>query len=270
MVKKFSGKSKIYGYDESLWFETLKSQHWTGDRDIDFIEMLLRKKGVSGLILDLGCGVGRISNRLAARGYKVIGIDISSRCVEEARRIAEEMGVSHNTEYFVGDYKKFCQSPETPCGFDAAICILAPAWKSIDEMRAFFDILRTKIKERGILILVETLKEKFLLSLISSPSIQNWFRFSGEILSLHTWRYDPENSIVKAEKEFYRRHGMNLKYIKRIEREYRLYSISDYLEALSQGWKIEGVYNPPLNMLCLDNFNDPWWLYSAIILAERY
>jgi 2-polyprenyl-3-methyl-5-hydroxy-6-metoxy-1,4-benzoquinol methylase len=39
-----------------------------------------------GLTLDVGCGEGRISRELRARGYDVVGYDASETLVEEARR----------------------------------------------------------------------------------------------------------------------------------------------------------------------------------------
>jgi 2-polyprenyl-3-methyl-5-hydroxy-6-metoxy-1,4-benzoquinol methylase len=39
-----------------------------------------------GTALDYGCGVGRLTRRLAERFQKVIGVDISSEMLEEARR----------------------------------------------------------------------------------------------------------------------------------------------------------------------------------------
>lgn len=39
----------------------------------------------NGSILDVGCGVGRVSHRLDERGFDVTGIDVSERMVEEAR-----------------------------------------------------------------------------------------------------------------------------------------------------------------------------------------
>ncbi|MGC8936231.1 MAG: class I SAM-dependent methyltransferase [Candidatus Methanomethylicaceae archaeon] len=269
MVKTNNSHGSIYGYEESLWYETLKTQYSTGERDIDLIEMILRGNGRVERILDLGCGIGRISNRLAVRGFWVTGIDLSKKCIEEAKRIAKETGASSNTEYFVGDYIEFCSNPATPSGFDAVICALAPAWKTNKEMRAFFEKLSMKIRKNGILILVDIVKERFLNSLISSPSIQNWFRFSEDLLSLHTWKYDPASSRVKTRKEFYRRDGKNLRFITIIEQEYTIKPINEYFEALSPAWKIENIYVPPLDLIRLDYFNDPWWLFSTLIVAKR-
>jgi SAM-dependent methyltransferase len=39
-------------------------------------------------ILDLGCGVGAVSRRLSEKGFSVVGVEINSAAVEEARRTA--------------------------------------------------------------------------------------------------------------------------------------------------------------------------------------
>lgn len=45
-----------------------------------------------GTALDYGCGVGRLTRRLAERFQRVIGVDISSEMLEEARRNLSEYG----------------------------------------------------------------------------------------------------------------------------------------------------------------------------------
>jgi SAM-dependent methyltransferase len=44
-------------------------------------------------ILDIGCGPGMYSNRLAARGYRVTGIDIAQPFLEHARAEAQAQGL---------------------------------------------------------------------------------------------------------------------------------------------------------------------------------
>ncbi len=54
-------------------------------------------------ILDLACGYGRHTNRLAARGQRMSGVDIEPGFLELARHQAEEMGVKVN--YQQGDMR---------------------------------------------------------------------------------------------------------------------------------------------------------------------
>lgn len=55
-------------------------------------------------ILDLGCGPGLYSQRLAKLGYKVTGIDCSKRSIKYAKKKAEQKGL--DIEYKYKDYLK--------------------------------------------------------------------------------------------------------------------------------------------------------------------
>lgn len=58
-------------------------------------------------LLDLGCGPGLYSSRLAARGLKVTGTDISQRSLTYARQYAENNGLDieyHRVNFFDIDY----------------------------------------------------------------------------------------------------------------------------------------------------------------------
>jgi SAM-dependent methyltransferase len=46
-----------------------------------------------GSALDLGCGTGRWSVRLAERGWQVVGVDVVPRAIDAARHRAEQAGV---------------------------------------------------------------------------------------------------------------------------------------------------------------------------------
>jgi SAM-dependent methyltransferase len=61
-------------------------------------------RSVSGLrVLDVGCGVGRWSRRLARRGAQVTGIDLSPTMIAEARRRAAEEGVAGRCRFQTQD-----------------------------------------------------------------------------------------------------------------------------------------------------------------------
>lgn len=54
-------------------------------------------------VLDVGCGIGRWSRRLARRGAQVTGVDLSPTMVQEARRRAEADGVAPSCRFLEGD-----------------------------------------------------------------------------------------------------------------------------------------------------------------------
>ena len=62
----------------------------------DFIEKILNKecKSRPDLILDLGCGTGKMTLELAKRGYDMTGIDYSPEMLDIARSEAEEKGAT--------------------------------------------------------------------------------------------------------------------------------------------------------------------------------
>jgi SAM-dependent methyltransferase len=54
-------------------------------------------------VLDVGCGVGRWSRLLAARGAQVNGVDLSPTMIEEARRRAARAGLAERCRFIVQD-----------------------------------------------------------------------------------------------------------------------------------------------------------------------
>ncbi len=68
-------------------------------------------------VLDIGCGTGRHSIALAARGMEMTGLDISSGQLEQARNKAARAGVT--VRFIEADAADFT----LPEQFDAAICI---------------------------------------------------------------------------------------------------------------------------------------------------
>jgi len=76
-----------------------------GERTDDDVETIagLLELDEGAEILDCPCGHGRISNGLAARGFRVTGIDASETFLERARADAQALGVE--VEYAHGDMR---------------------------------------------------------------------------------------------------------------------------------------------------------------------
>ncbi|MEC3981929.1 class I SAM-dependent methyltransferase [Amycolatopsis sp. H20-H5] len=72
------------------------------NNEVDLIQRLVAPEP-GAAILDLCCGHGRLTNRLAARGHRVTGLDVTALFLDRARADAAALGVA--PEYVLGDMK---------------------------------------------------------------------------------------------------------------------------------------------------------------------
>lgn len=65
----------------------------------------LHRAGIEGrTVLEIGCGVGELSRTVLRDGAaRVTGVDLSSKSLEEARRISAEQGLADRTEFVLAD-----------------------------------------------------------------------------------------------------------------------------------------------------------------------
>ncbi|HEY1387940.1 MAG TPA: class I SAM-dependent methyltransferase [Ktedonobacterales bacterium] len=111
----------------SLWFHLflpLQTDEST-DKDVAFLARQLPLPRY-GRLLDLCCGYGRHAVRLAARGYRVTGLDRDPEAIAEAER--RTRAADQQVTYLVGDMREVGALPGT---FDGVINM----WQSL----AFFD-----------------------------------------------------------------------------------------------------------------------------------
>lgn len=76
----------------------------------DFIEKIIEKEyrcGKPELVLDLGCGTGRMTLELARRGYDMTGVDYSVEMLDIARENAEKKGFGEKMLWLCQDITEF-------------------------------------------------------------------------------------------------------------------------------------------------------------------
>ena len=84
-----------------LFMDNIDHQQWA-----EYLEELLRDYGLEGgLVLDLGCGTGALTELLAKKGYDMIGVDNSLEMLE----IAREKQISQGLDilYLLQDMREF-------------------------------------------------------------------------------------------------------------------------------------------------------------------
>lgn len=96
-MEAYSGFASVY----DLFMEDIPYQDWC-----EYLCGLLKRAGIEeGLVLELGCGTGTLTELLAGRGYDMIGLDRSEEMLEIAMRKKELSGV--DILYLLQDMREF-------------------------------------------------------------------------------------------------------------------------------------------------------------------
>ena len=121
-MEAYSEFAQVY----DLFMDNIPYEEWC-----DYLVMLLRQHGVSdGLVLELGCGTGNMTEALKRRGYDMIGIDNSEEMLAEA---IEKNSASYKVEAAEGN-----SASDEAAGANAeAANGLKPALYLCQDMREF-------------------------------------------------------------------------------------------------------------------------------------
>lgn len=96
-MASYESFAKVY----DLFMDNIPYGEWSR-----YLHHLLRKYGAEeGLVLELGCGTGSMTELLAGYGYDMIGVDNSIEMLEIAREKKEQSG--HDILYLLQDMREF-------------------------------------------------------------------------------------------------------------------------------------------------------------------
>jgi ubiquinone/menaquinone biosynthesis C-methylase UbiE len=174
--KKKFGNSKLLDdrvfMDNAMFFDESVMQHNIARLSDGYFNQRVQTSSKGKIVLDFASGFGREAILAAKAGAAcVIGIDLSRKSVEQARDLAAKLGVSHNTQFMVGD----CENTVFPDhSFDVVIC--ARMLHHIDLEAGFKEIKRI-LKPGGKAICIEALGYNPLLNLYRrlTPEMRtNW------------------------------------------------------------------------------------------------
>lgn len=96
-MEAYSGFAEVY----DLFMDNIPYREWTG-----YVKQLLKEEGIEdGILLDLGCGTGNVTELLAEAGFDMIGIDNSEEMLEIAIGKRENSGL--DILYLLQDMREF-------------------------------------------------------------------------------------------------------------------------------------------------------------------
>jgi 2-polyprenyl-3-methyl-5-hydroxy-6-metoxy-1,4-benzoquinol methylase len=119
------------GFFETEWLDAIEPEtlRTPDERTLAQVEFVIEKLGLAegARVLDLACGHGRIALELARRGYRVTGLDLSSRSLQLARAAAAEQGLA--IDWVEADMRNLPSGRE----FDAVVSVFTAFGYFADE-----------------------------------------------------------------------------------------------------------------------------------------
>lgn len=149
MKTKFSSKQAKYWDSYTKGTERLNLEKVSVAEKLEFAyfkKLLGRTK--DKIILDLGCGTGKLGLKLAYQTKEVVGIDISKHSIAVANKTATFYGLK-NYQGIVGDFKN--QKYQAKFDYVLAVNLIHHA----DDLNVILGRIKSSLKENGKLIIFE-------------------------------------------------------------------------------------------------------------------
>lgn len=196
-------------------------------RQVDFIEQLLQlPKG--GTILDVGCGLGLHAVELSARGYLVVGLDLSLPMLSRAADEAQDRGLRIN--FLHADMREM----NFDGAFDAVLCWGTTFGYFDDETnKRVIARMHRALKPKGVL-LIDVVNRDYVIR--SQPNLV-WFEGDGCVCMEET-NHNSVNSRLQVKRTVILDDGRQHETLYSV----RLYSLHEMGRLLhSQGFRVTSV-----------------------------
>ena len=177
-------------FDENYLYFYEAPLNEAADSDVDLIWRLLAPEP-GAEILDLGCGHGRIANRLAQRGERLSGLDASELFLQRAREVAAEDDVE--VDYVRGDMRSL---PWPDGSFDHVISWFTSfGYFTDDENRGVLDEMHRVLRPGGSLLIENNNLVELLPRWLPAVVVER-----EENFAIDRQRFDPTTGRVTTER----------------------------------------------------------------------
>lgn len=217
-MEAYSSFAAVY----DLFMDNIPYEEWC-----NYLTGLLRKCGVSnGLVLDLGCGTGTLTELMADKGYDMIGVDVSEDMLQIAMEKRAASG--HDILYLLQDMREF-----ELYGTVKAVISICDSMNYImeyEDMVQVFSLVNNYLDPKGIFIFDLNTIYKYE-HLLGNQTIAEDREESSFIWDNF---YDEEEQINEYDLSLFIRGDGNL-YRKYTETHYqRAYSLETVKQALTE------------------------------------
>ena len=256
--------------DESGLFLKLMNFKWsTAEEEVKLVVKLLKRHDIKegSKVLEVGCGNGRIAINLARLGYDVVGIDLSPKYVEDARRRAREYGV--NAEFLVGDARVLSRLLRSKY-FNAIIFYWTSVIGYYDELTdaEILKQCRDLVLSNGKLFILQHANRDYYVHLFSTKELLEYVIDMGNYVLIERSKFDILTSKYLSTWSLLKKEGNSLVKVTELSTSQRLYSIHELIKlAKEAGWVLEGYYG---SLRGLEPFRRPTEVKSYNLVFRTY
>jgi SAM-dependent methyltransferase len=230
-----------------LFLAALEARWERGRREAEGVSRLLERHGVGrgSILVELGCGNGRVGIPLALMGYWLVCLDISGPLLTSGVEHARLEGAGHLLEFVEADASHL---PLRGSVVDGVYVVWTSVLGYVGEDYDFAVLreARRVVRPGGLLAVVNTANyERLVKSLAGSqgqlaPTVQR----EGDYIVVEESEADLVRGIVRTRWTYYREEGKNLVYVDSVEACVRLYTLHELVELASKAsWVFEAAYH---------------------------
>lgn len=186
-MQPYTGFAEVY----DKFMNNVPYDHWA-----DFVDELLMRYGAKkGLLLELGCGTGSMTERMAARGYDLIGVDFSEDMLAQAQE--KKIASGHEILYLNQDMRSF-ELYGTVAGV-YCVCDSLNYILDYDELVQVFRLVNNYLDPGGIFVLDFTTEKNFSDGLREIPIVES----DGDDIMIWENIYDEEEAVNEHRLTFF-------------------------------------------------------------------
>ena len=141
-MEAYTSFAQVY----DLFMDNVPYEAWS-----NYVEEILAKEGIcDGILLDLGCGTGKMTRIMAEKGFDMIGIDNSMEMLDMAREYEYDREEDSGILYLLQDMREF-ELYGTVRAVDSACDCLNYIMEE-DELLTVFRLVNNYLDPKGLFI----------------------------------------------------------------------------------------------------------------------
>jgi len=233
---------KLFIDEPDLFRITIEARFEKTEFEIEGLLKLFELHGVppGGTLLDMGCGIGRVSIPLAKKGYHVVGVDLSPSYIQRAIEYAKVEGVTEHTRFIVGDMRNIGSILADNNEFDAVLSMWTSMgyWNEATDLSILGQCL--SLTKQGGIFIMHTASRDGLIKRFQPRDFM--FNESGMLLMMER-TLNLETSRMENQWSYYQRDGEDLRFLNRVEINHRVYSLHELKKQFGEaGWLYVDAY----------------------------